>query len=128
METVHIISLGIEGGGPTVRGWQVDRVWWFQQDGSSMGVDDQDHIAWSNWRDPPVAYLGHALPKGWINMIPNLIHLEYVRWLGERYEAERAAIQADEREAHERSRHRYWPSALYEHLPESAPSKRLALL
>jgi hypothetical protein len=103
-------------------GWQVDGVWWFQQNGSSMDLDDQDQEAWNTWRDPPVADLGHALPEGWINMIPNAVHPEFVLWFRERYETERAALQADEREAHERSRHRYWLSALYEHLPESAPS------
>jgi len=112
VEKAKIVSLGVEGGGATIYGWQVDGVWWFQQEGSSMYLNENDDEAWGSWSQPPVTDLAQALPDGWCRMTPSQMHPEFVAWFREQYEAERATLSADERTAQERFTHRHWQSYL----------------
>ena len=78
MDKVIIAEMGVEGGGVTIYGRQVDGVWSFWQEGSSMDLDENDDEVWRDWSSDPVTDLLAALPGEWWTMYPTEVHLAFV--------------------------------------------------
>jgi len=112
MKKVKVVSLGVEGGGATIYGWQVDGAWWFQQEGSSICLDENNDEAWGSWGEPAVTELGRVLPDNWLLMIPYGIHPEFVSWFLERCEAQRKTLSGHEHETRLRYTLDRWQSFL----------------
>jgi len=75
----------------TIYGRQVDGVWSFWQEGSSMDLDENDDEVWRGWSTDPVPELLVALPGQWWMMCPTEVHPEFVARLRGEYERCRAA-------------------------------------
>ncbi len=78
MDKVVIARMGVEGGGVTIYGRQVDGAWSFWQEGSSMDLDENDDEVWRVWSSDPVSALSAALSDKWWQMYPKEVHPEFV--------------------------------------------------
>jgi hypothetical protein len=63
LDKVVVASMAVEGGGETLYGRQVDGVWSFWREWSSMDIDDDGNESWPSWSSEPVPDLLAALPE-----------------------------------------------------------------
>ena len=57
VDKVLMAEMGVEGGGITIYGSQLEGVWSFWTEGNSMELDDNDHEVWRSWSSEPVSSL-----------------------------------------------------------------------
>jgi CpXC protein/HIRAN domain len=108
MDKGIIAEIGMEGGGVTIFGKQLEQGWTFWTEGSSMDLDENDDEVWHSWSSEPVSDLDLALPKDWPLFYPVQIHPEFLGWFRANYEISRASLPDDQRRSQERHRHPRW--------------------
>ena len=112
MERIVVVRVGVEGGGATVYGRQVEGQWVFWQEGSSMDLDENDDECWRGWESQPVSDLLAVLPGEWYEMFPIEVHPEFKALLRAEYER-RAPAPSSESGTDWRQRvHKRWLDAL----------------
>ena len=96
MSHIIIAKMGIEGGGCTIYGQQVDGVWSFWQGRTSMALDENDDEVWRQWQSEPVANLLDALPKTWWRMSIYRVYPDFKQQLREAFDQHRDHPDWDE--------------------------------
>ena len=95
MDKILVADIGLEGGGTTIYGRQQDGIWSFWQEGSSMGLDDDDNEFCSSWKSQPVQDLSLALPHDWPMFYPSKINTEFLDWFRNNYDAACSQLTED---------------------------------
>jgi hypothetical protein len=96
MDKIIIAKMGIEGGGCTIYGQQVDGGWSFWRAGTSMDFDENDNEVWRQWESEPVANLLDALPKKWWCMYTSRVHADFEQQLRQAFDQYRDQPDWDE--------------------------------
>jgi len=81
-----IVEMGVEGGGVTIYGRQVEGVWSFWREGISLCLDENEDEDWRSWTSDPVSDLSLALSDKWYMMSPIEVHPDFVAQLRSEYE------------------------------------------
>lgn len=85
MEKVVIADLAVEGGGFTIYGQEIEGRWFFWEEGSSFGLDENDDEEIRSWKSEPKESLESVLPNQWPLFHPWHLHAEFVTWFVERF-------------------------------------------
>jgi hypothetical protein len=112
MDKVLIAAMGIEGGGVTIYGRHSEGAWMFWDEGTSIGLDENDDEIWRSWSSKPVSTLDLVLPKGWPMFYPSEVHPDFLDWFREAYEKNRAVMSVDQRRYQENHKHERWSEVL----------------
>jgi hypothetical protein len=100
--------MGIEVGGTTIYGSQLDDFWTSWTEGTLIDRDDNDDEIWRLRSSEPVRCLDLLMPIDLPVFSPLKIHLDFMAWSREQYDEARASLLADVRRSQEEHHHWHW--------------------
>nr|WP_309695090.1 hypothetical protein [Armatimonas sp.] len=86
MDKVTIAELAVEGGGCTLFGQEIEGRWFFWEEGSSFGFDENDDEEIRSWESERKESFEELVPKDWPYFHPTSIHPDFVSWFSERFD------------------------------------------
>jgi hypothetical protein len=89
---IHILHIGLEGGGGWLMGDPTHgkTVYWFT--GSQMGLDENDNETWCEFKTEQTENIEEALPKGWRNFFPLEVHPQYIECIRDHFYRSKPSI------------------------------------
>ncbi len=112
-DRVVVAELGVEGGGVTILGTRVSGAWRFWQEGSSLGLDEDDVDYWRSWASEQAKELADVVPSEWPLMFPIVVHPDFVEWFRGHYQAARAGLQDGLRDYQAEHQNRRWQKVFW---------------
>jgi hypothetical protein len=110
MDKVVVLKFGTEGGAVTIFGRKIDGAWSFWQEGTVMGLDENDEEIWQSFSSDSVPELRAILGPIWWKLHPVEVHPDFVAQIRQEYERCREVSGRQER-SHE---HNEWIRLLHE--------------
>jgi hypothetical protein len=112
VDAITVAHLGVEGGGLTIYGRELDGTWSFWASGQTIALDDNDDEEWREWTTEPVADLNSLLPAEWPLFFPIEIHPGFRKWFWVQYASAREALPDDLKQNQARHQDRPWKQLL----------------